>query len=273
MLSSVCSLIWGTDFSVRMFVVAYLLLLAVAGGTTRVQAQGCTFSTGNTDYDLTPLAGVYSVWRYLSSALSLQVRLLLGRQHAVPVLHRVGWYVRHALFLLLTSLFFATGICGSLAPCGVAVCEANSGGSYYSMGNYPSTLLAGGSTNNPSAVFSMSFTKATGSIYTVYIDFTCGTTAGAPIYSKEGAGSMYFAWSTMYACSVSGPTTPPIASSSCVIDNPYTGEHFDLSPLKGTTYVNPAGYYSGPGSGSGGYWSYTSYSTYFGTTWTCHENI
>jgi len=99
-----------------------------------------------------------------------------------------------------------------------------------------------------------------GSIYTAYIDFTCGASAGAPVYSREGSGAMYFLWSTMYACNVSGPTTPPIASSSCVIDNPYTGEHFDLSPLKGTTYVNPAGYYSI--SGSGGYLSY--YSTFFG---------
>jgi len=42
-------------------VVCSLLVLLAVAGTTDVQAQGCTFSVGGVDYDLTPLTGVYSV--------------------------------------------------------------------------------------------------------------------------------------------------------------------------------------------------------------------
>jgi len=138
-------------------------------------------------------------------------------------------------------------MCGAVIVCGTggsnfAVCEKSASGSATArpVGVYPSTLVAGGSTNNPSAVFSMSFTKATGSIYTVYIDFTCGTTAGAPVYSKEGGGSMYFAWSTMYACSAGSPTTAPTVTvrpptvpppaSECGYYNS-DGQYFDVSAV------------------------------------------
>jgi len=61
---------------------------------------------------------------------------------------------------------FALGICGVSLDCGgaenVAVCErSTTTNSYLAMGSYPSTLLAGGSPNNPSAVFHMTFTKGT----------------------------------------------------------------------------------------------------------------
>jgi len=60
-------------------------------------------------------------------------------------------------------------MCGTVIVCGtggstIAVCEKSATGTGSPMGMYPSTLAAGGSTNNPSAVFSMTFTKATGKL-------------------------------------------------------------------------------------------------------------
>jgi len=73
-----------------------------------------------------------------------------------------------------------------------------------------------------------------GSNFDVFVDFTCGTSPGSPVYSKEGGGAMYLSWSTSYACATgaspapptSPPTSPPAGPCGYYADD---GTYYDFS--------------------------------------------
>ncbi|EDQ90373.1 uncharacterized protein MONBRDRAFT_36765 [Monosiga brevicollis MX1] len=64
-----------------------------------------------------------------------------------------------------------------------------------------------------------------------HIEFVCGSTLGEPIFLEEIANTYYFLWISSAACSTDGisPTLPAPDSGACRVQDPVTGEDYDLS--------------------------------------------
>jgi len=143
-------------------------------------------------------------------------------------------------------------------------CEVTNGTTTTEMANNAQTTISPSGLLNPAATFNIQYNALRGNVYA--IDFVCGPSVGTLQYVGTGGGyylDRYFEWYTSYACQAGDvPTVLPTGNPAtpCIADDPATGNHFDLTPLMGTTYVGLRGVnLNGQQTTSG------PYNTFFGT--------
>lgn len=83
---------------------------------------------------------------------------------------------------------------------------------------------------------------------------------GSPTFVGEVSCKYTISWTSSLFC----PRPLSFLQQNCSIQDDETGLQYDLTPLKGTTYFAPAGYYTN----SNGQESYYSYHSYIGNS-TC----